>query len=224
MEVTAQQFKASAHSVGEIMGVKGLGKTGESYCKEWYLKKRFNRKPDFFSKYVEKGLAVEHLAIEMLSDHLQTPLFKNDEYFSNDFVHGCPDILTDDMVYDTKVSWGLFSFPYFDKEVTNKDYYLQLQAYMWLTGLKKAALVYCLIDTPQPLVDQELKKLYYQSGGRAEDWTPEAYEHLYVNYRYDDIPAKERIKVLPVERDDKTIALIEARVKECRMYLKAILG
>jgi len=222
-DVTPLQFKASAHSVGEILGIKGLGKTGESYCKEWYLKKRFNRKPDFFSKYVEKGLAVEHLAIEMLSDTLGCKLSKNDEYFNNGYVHGCPDVIDGDTVYDTKVSWNLFSFPYFDKEITNKDYLHQLQAYMWLTGLSKAALVYCLIDTPKPLVDQELRKLYYQSGGVQEDWTPDTYEHLYVNYRFDDIPTSERIKILPVERDEKIIALIEARVKECRAYLTTIL-
>jgi hypothetical protein len=223
MSITPEQFKASAHSVGSIMGVKGLGKTGESYCKEWYLKKTYNRKKDFFSKYVDKGLAVEHVGIEMLGRKLTDRLWKNDEYFSNEFVEGFPDVIHDDTVWDIKSSWDLFSYPFFDTEIPNKDYFFQLQAYMWLTGLNKAALAYCLIDTPRPLVDQELKKLYYQTGGKSEDWSPETYEELYVNYRFDDIPEKDRIKIFEIKRDESVIKQVEKRVKECRTYLETIL-
>ena len=91
---------------------------------------------------------------------------------------------------------------------------------MAVTGLSKASIVYCLIDTPQPLIDQELKKLYFQSGGKAEDWTPETYKDLSINYKFTDIPESERIKEFEVLRNDKDIELIVERVKVCREYIK----
>lgn len=216
-----KEFKIRAHAIGEIMGVKALGKTGENYLKKWYLEKKYNRKKSFWAKQVEKGLCVEPIGIEMLSKHIGADLSKNDEYFENDFIQGCPDVIHDGIVYDTKCSWDLFSFPWFDTEIPNSDYYLQLQGYMAITGLKRACLVYCLIDTPDPLIQQELKKLYYQSGGHAEDWTPETYQELAENYKFNDIPESDRIKLFYIDRDDKVIMKIQERVKESRDWLKA---
>jgi hypothetical protein len=207
------------------MGVKGLGKTGEGCAEEWYISKRFERKKDFYSKYVEKGLAVENVGIDMLSLHLGdgVQLVKNEQWYENDFMRGMPDVDYDGVVYDIKSSWSIFTFPYFDKALPNKDYWWQLQGYMALMGYKKAAIVYCLIDTPKPIIQQELKKLYYQSGGKAEDWNPEAYVELEQNYRFDDIPFNERIRVFNVERDDAAIKLIGDRVVECRNYLESLI-
>lgn len=223
--IQASDFKIACHAIGEIMGQKGLGKTGETYVKEWYISKQFKRKKDFYSKYVEKGLQVEETGIEMFSVWLNegVKLEKNIEWFKNDFMLGCPDVIYNEKVSDIKSSWSLFTFPYFDKELTNKDYWWQLQGYMALTGLKKASLVYCLIDTPTPIVQQELKKLYFQSGGRAEDWTPETYAELGENYKFSDIPDEDRIRVFEIERDDAAIKSIEERVKVCREYLASII-
>jgi len=217
-------FKASCYSIGDLMGIKGLGKTGQTCVKTWYLSKLYDRKPDFFSKYVEKGLATEQAGIELYSaiQNEGVLLQKNTQWFEDDWLRGTPDLITADMVIDIKCSWNLFTFPYFDKELPNSDYYWQLQGYMALTGLKKAAIAYCLIDTPKPLIQQELKKLFYQSGGRPEDWTPETYADLEVNYRFDDIPERDRIRVFPVERNEADIARIRTRVEEARDYLKSV--
>lgn len=147
-------------------------------------------------------------------------LFKNEEWFENDFMGGFPDVIHNGIVFDVKSVWSIFTFPFYDKELPNKDYYWQLQVYMAVTGLSKASIVYCLIDTPQPLIDQELKKLYFQSGGKAEDWTPETYKDLSINYKFTDIPESERIKEFEVLRNDKDIELIVERVKVCREYIK----
>ena len=217
-----EEFKISAYACCEIMGVKGLGKTGEIYLKEWYLKKKYGRKKDFYVKYIEKGLAVEHKGIEMLSDIQGIELSKNEQWFDNDFMKGTPDVIHNGVVFDIKSSWNIFSFPFFDKELPNKDYYWQLQVYMALTGLKQASIVYCLIDTPKPIVQQELKKLYFQSGGTAELWTPDTYRDLEENYTFNDIPESDRIKEFSVTRNDADIALIEQRVNVCREYLKSL--
>lgn len=215
-----KEFKISASSCSEIMGVKGLGKTGENFLKKWYLSKKYNRKQQWYSKFVEKGLMVEYKGIEMLSDIQGMDLTKNEQWFENDLMGGFPDVIYNGIVFDIKSNWDIFTFPFFEKELPNKDYYWQLQVYMAVTGLSKASIVYCLIDTPQPLIDQELKKLYFQSGGKAEDWNPETYEKLAVNYKFTDIPESERIKTFDVIRNDSDIELIGKRVIECREYIK----
>jgi hypothetical protein len=105
----------------------------------------------------------------------------------------------------------------------NKDYWWQLQGYMELTGLKKASLDYILIDTPLPIIQQDLKKLFFQSGGKPEEWNPEAYDRMYPNYTFADIPEHLRIKSYEVTYDEKAIREIEQRVELCRKYISSIL-
>lgn len=216
---TVKQFKIGCASISKIMGVKGLGKTGEGYLKEWYLTRKYNRKKDFFALAVEKGLRVEPIGIKMLGEKLNLELDKNDEWFENDFLTGIPDIVLTNTGYDTKCSWSIFTFPFFDKELINEDYQWQGQGYMALTGYKNWYFAYLLIDTPRPLIDQELKKLYYQSGGKSEDWNPETYEELAENYKFNDIPVNDRIRIFEVKRDEEKIKKIYERVQIAREYI-----
>ena len=199
-----------------------LPQGAKSYCKTWLKKKLFNRKEDWKAIVVEKGLQCEPMGIKLVSDVTGIPMVKNEDWFDNEFIQGTPDILTVDMVRDVKASWDLFTFPMFDDELPKKEYWWQLQGYMILLGLNKASLDYVLIDTPMPLVLLDLKKLYYQSGGNAEDWTPEKYEFLYPNYRFDDIPPEMRLKSFTFEKADWVEEQINARVLMCRKYLSKL--
>ncbi len=59
---------------------------------------------------------------------------ENEERITNEYITGVPDVNTDVLI-DVKSSWDAFTF--FEKvvedELKNKDYYYQLQGYMWLT-------------------------------------------------------------------------------------------
>ena len=222
--IKPEWFKIHSHATGKIMGVKGFGLTGEKVIKEWYLKRKYGRDKSFWSKFVEKGLAVEDASIKMLSEAIGEEMTKNEKFFEDKYIQGTPDVMTSDTIYDLKSSWDLYTFPFFDKEVPNKDYEYQLQSYMAITGKKKAVLVYCLIDTPQPLVQMELKKLYYESGGKAEDWTPEVNIELAENYKFNDIPFFDRIRTFEVSYNQDVVNKIHARVEECRNYLKTLLN
>lgn len=220
-----KDFKISSHSCSKIMtklSSAELPQGAKTYCETWYIQEKYNRKKDFYSKYIDKGLAVEHLGIKMLSRLQGLDLHKNEEFFANDYIQGQPDVIENKIVFDIKSSWDIFSFPHFDKELPNDDYFWQLQCYMILTELREASVVYVLIDTPRPLIQQELKKLYYQSGGVAEDWTPETYAELEVNYRFDDVPDDRRIKVFSVPFDPTAEAKIRERVILCRNYINSI--
>lgn len=210
-ELSKLQYKRDNPELPE--GVK-------SFCQQWIIEQKFNRRRDWSNKFVEKGLRVEHIAIEMLSVWLNEgiELVKNEEYFQNDFIKGTPDVLHDGIVYDTKCPWDIFKFPFFEDE-PDKDYWWQLQGYMAITSYKKARLAYCLIDTPAPLIQQELRKLYFQTGGVAEDWSPEKYSELADNFKFNDIDDYTRIRIYEIERDDSAIESIYERVKLCRKYI-----
>lgn len=191
------------------------------YLTEWYISKKYNRKKEFFNKFVDKGLAVENEGIDMLSIHLNEgiELKKESKYFEKEFIHGLPDVLHEDWVFDTKCVWDVFGFPFYEKEIPDDKYEWQMQGYMHLCDKQNAAVVYCLIDTPKPLVDLDLKKLYFQSGGKAEDWHPQTYEELRINYTFQDIPQEDRIKLYEFKRDENKINLIIERVKMCREFI-----
>jgi len=200
-----------------------LPQGAKSFCKTWIKKKLFNRKQEWKSIVIEKGLQVEPMGIALVSQVTGIKMDKNEKWFDNEYVQGIPDVLTVDRVRDIKASWDLFTFPMFEDELPKKEYWWQLQGYMILLGLDNASLDYVLIDTPMPLVLLDLKKLYYQSGGAAEDWTPEKYEFLYPNYRFDDIPPEMRVKSFTFDKADWVEEQIYARVELCRKYIDSLI-
>jgi hypothetical protein len=200
-----------------------LPQGAKTYLKSWLKRELFNRKQDWKAIVIEKGLQVEQQGIDLVNAINGLDAVKNEQYFGNDFMQGTPDIILEDCVRDIKSSWELFTFPMFDDSVPNEDYYWQLQGYMILTGKRKAHLDYVLIDTPMPLILQDLKKLYFQSGGAAEDWYPEAYEFMYTNYRFGDIPDDKRIKTYSFDFEEGISEKIEQRVGMCREYLNQLI-
>src|ERR1035437_8537832 len=146
MTKICDDFKIRASGGGNIMGIKGLGKTGETYLKKWLKEQLYNRREEIKSKYITKGHQCEEDAFTLLCCELNIGMiYKNIEFFKNDYTCGTPDIITSNTIYDTKNSWSLETFPMFEKDVPNTDYWWQLQIYMYLTNRKKAVLAYALI-------------------------------------------------------------------------------
>lgn len=203
-----------------------LPEGAKTYCEEWVKSNNWKkRKKDFKAIVIEKGLKCELDGITFIRETFgYEDCEKNDEFFENEYIEGSPDVLQWKIgkVRDTKLSWDVYTFPMFETVIPNSDYEWQLQGYMILTKYTEASLDYVLIDTPQALVDQDLKKLYFQSGGLAEQWTPENYKHLYENYKFSDIPAEKRIKSFEVKFDPTLEAKIVERVIMCRAYIETI--
>ena len=195
-------FKIRASAVSQIMTnprskSETLSQTCKTYLQEWYKEQIYGVKKEIKSKYLEKGLMLEDTAIEFYSIAKDIDfMIKNLDYFSDDFLQGTPDCMHDGIVYDFKTSWDCYTFPLFD-ETPDKGYWMQLQVYMALTGLKKARLVYTLQNTPDFLEYGEPKN-------------------------YDDIDLKYRIKEFEFDYDPQFIESVKERVIECRNYLKSI--
>lgn len=215
-----KDFKIRGSSGSKITGKRGLGKTGESYLKQWLKEQEFNRKYEFTSKYTQKGLINEDESIDFIADHLNYGmLMKNEDFFQNDFMQGTPDIILKDHIIDVKNSWDVFTFPYYDNEV-NQDYYWQGQVYMALTGKTKYKVIYTLTNTPVNLITKEA--YFWCKNNGFDELDEDVYNSFLKKMTYDDLPDEKRIKIFEFDRNDKDIILIEERVKECREYLETI--
>jgi hypothetical protein len=216
-------FKLRCSGIGQVMGVKGLGKTGETFLNNWIVEQIYNRRKDFYSKYTEKGTRMEEKSIEYLSQQLNLPCYKNEEFFEDDDLQGTPDIILDeqDLIIDNKCSWDCFTFPFYAKEIPSKDYEYQLQGYMALTGKKKAMLAYTLMDADSELIKAEAKKLSWEEGYRGLV-EKELYDRVKSDMTYSNLPDHLRIKTFEIERNESIISSIRERVKVCKEYIKSI--
>jgi len=216
-----EKFKVRASSAGKIMGVRGLGKTGEDAAKEWYIEQLYNRRKQFSNKYTNKGNIMEDASIDFIAEHLGYGfLSKNEEYFTNDFFTGTPDIILKSHIIDVKNSFDPFTFPFFENECPNKDYYYQGQVYMDLVGRDSYKLIYTLMDTPINIIESEARKYCFTNGYDMDDM--DVYMDFEKRMTYSDIDAKDRIRVFEFERDNKVIDSIKLRVDECREYLSKL--
>lgn len=147
-----QIFKLRASASGALMTnprnkTELLSETTKTYLKEWAISQVFGYEKEISNKYVERGIESEDKAIDFAIQVLDLPFaIKNEKSFEDDYFKGTPDLIVNDTVFDIKCSWSAHTFPIFETEIPTIGYFYQLQVYMHLTGLKKACLVYVLLD------------------------------------------------------------------------------
>jgi hypothetical protein len=200
-----------------------LSQTAKSYIEDLFNELEFGYRKEFSSRYTDKGLEMEDEAIQFASEQFDWEfVVKNTERFTNDYITGEPDINTDNLLADIKCSWSLDTYPMFEAEMKNKDYYWQLQGYMWLTGKTEAELVYCLMNTPLQIVEDEVRRAHWKAGLIDEDI--DLRHEVQTKHNYDNIPSKLRVKRYIVERDEKAIEKIIEKVEIGREYYKMLKG
>ena len=201
-----------------------LSETAKSLCIKTWLQYKYGIHDTITSKFLEKGIAGEEDAITLLSKVDKTFYVNNKARMSNDYITGEWDILKDNHVIDIKCAWDAFSFfkHLKDKEL-DKTYYWQLQGYMALTGAKTAEVAYCLIDTPEHLVEKEITNLWYKLGQidqESEDWLNAEMEARNNMQFSDKIDAKERVIRFKIERNDEDIQKGYERVSNARNWIE----
>jgi hypothetical protein len=198
-----------------------LSQTAKTYIEEQVLRAKYGVIKTFSSRYTDKGNLVEDEAIDMASNALELGfLYKNHEHFENDFLTGTPDVNTNDILLDVKSSWDATTFPFFATEIPTKDYYYQLQGYMELTGKTEALLVYCLVNTPADMIEDEIRRAHWAA--RLIDESQELRDEVLKRHSFDHIPDNRRVKVFKVEKDEQVIAEIKERVELCREYYETL--
>jgi hypothetical protein len=173
----------------------GLGASLITYLKKDYAEQKSGVKDEVFSKYFEKGIQCEMEAIDICAERFGLGMLeKNNKYFSDDYFKGTPDAITEEYVIDTKCSWDYSSFLDSVTNPINKDYECQLQIYMHLLGLKKARLVYVLLDTPD-----------------------------FINYGneiiFSHLPIEERFFYFDIDYDLVLIEKMKRKIDNCRIFI-----
>lgn len=201
---TIQDFKIRASASGQIMTNPRsknelLSETTKTYVFDWLKESIYGYRKELNNKYVTKGLELEDEAIDKAIELLDLPFtLKNEQFYEDEYFIGTPDLIIKDTVFDIKCSWDCFTFPLFDTEIPTKNYYYQLQVYMHLLGLKKAKLVYVLLNTPENLSSWEQPK------------------------DYSELDKKYRIKTFDVEYSEEVIEDLKQRVTNIREFIKTI--
>jgi len=235
MALTFDNYKFHPSQLGLIMTEsrtkEPFGETAKQHLIECWINEKYGRYKDFSNKYLEKGTLAEEDSIDLYSIVKKKYFEKNKELISNDYFIGTPDLYEGESIYkadliiDLKTSWDIFTFYSNIVKSLDKRYYWQLQAYMDMTGAKTAKLVYCLVNTPVKLIEDEKKKLSWKLGV-IDTETDEAFikgcQHIDINSIFDDIPIEERYIEFTIERNQEDIDKAHKRVIECRNFLNQI--
>ena len=221
-----KEFKIRCSAIGKIMTnsrTKGqLSKTCQGYLEDYAIENMYGYSKDIWSKAIDKGIAVEDASIELAEEVLKMgAMSKNEEFYENEYLTGTPDVLNEDFVLDVKSSYDATTFPWFKKDVPNKDYYYQLQGYMELTGRRNSYLVYCLVDTPSDIVEDEVRRVHYKL--KEIDDNPIVRNAVEMQHNFDRVPKEQRIKCFEIAYDPEAIKKIYERVEECREYYQTLI-
>jgi len=156
-----------------------LSETAKSYIKSIAKQDYFGYTTELNNKYVTKGIQCEEQSIELLNDVLFTNYEKNTERKTTELLTGEADIVTNDLIIDIKTSWSFDTFPATPSDINIKDYEYQLRGYMYLYNVERAALAYCMVNTPSDLIGYESEELH----------------------RVRDTPIQSLVTMLTIERD-----------------------
>ena len=199
-----------------------LSETAKSSLSNVFISKMYGRHREVKSDYLEKGTYNEEEAFNLVISH---PTFEKDfimegTTMQDDFIKGTNDLHSTDFVIDTKCSFDIFTF---HRSKISKDYLYQLYGYARLLGYEKAYLVYCLLNTPQHIIDKYEKRIYYEYENDIVLLNQKV-EQLYKNSIFDDIPITERIKIMPIDFTDfdEFNSLLPSKVEKARQYLNTL--
>lgn len=215
-------YKFRCSSLGKLMVTPKNKKdpisvTTKKYLQEIHKEALFGKTTELQSRYLSKGIQVEEESIKIVGNVGSTRFEKNEKFFENDKICGTPDINDEHHLIDIKSSWDFTTFPMHSDLLPSKDYYWQMQGYMALTGKKESAVIYCLVDTPSNLIQDEVRRLSWKMGmiEVPMDLENEVYERL----QYNDIPEELRIKRFDVKYNEDDVERLYERIDLCREYL-----
>lgn len=207
-----------------------LSEGAKTHLMDVYIYLTTGRKGDIDNRYIRKGNAVEEHGITLYSRVKKEFFKKNELHLKNGFIMGTPDIFRGESITsatwipDIKASWDLRTFyRTFTKKVSNL-YLWQIRGYMWLTGAKQGSIAYCLVDTPEGLIQAEIDRLWYKMGKPLIDSKVfiAASKEIREEMTYSDIPLKKRLLEYEADWLPEYADKIEKYVIAGREYLAQI--
>ena len=175
-----------------------LSEGAKTYVKGIVKKEVLDYRTDIESKYLSKGTISEQTSIDLYNDVYFSNLQKNESRLFNKYIQGECDLLGSDTVVDIKTSWSKDTFPMLPDEGYNSDYEWQLRGYMMLYDKPKARLSYCLVNTPDQLLEYE--------------------NNTSLHFIDEELPKNILVTSLNFDRCFEKEEQIKYKVKECRKY------
>lgn len=202
-----------------------LSETAKSEVEKIWLLNEKGFWEDLNNKFLTKGLMSEQDGLELMGNVIGDFILKNDERKNivlgeiegTDIQVGltgeCDAFINDKgvkTVIDIKCSWNPKTF--LNAKLTSL-YEYQLRLYMYLYDVEEAQLCYCLVDSPDNLIEDEKRKTYYKYFSSSmtneevqelEENLVKVYEQIERNMKYstsENYTEEERIKVFKISRD-----------------------
>lgn len=216
-----------------------------------YVAAKYDRHEEISSKFLEKGNETEENSIDTVSRMTKKFFKKNEETLQNEFIKGTPDLFIGESIdkathiRDTKSSYSIYTFHRSISKELPDLYYWQMQGYMALSGAQIANVDFCLNNTPQHLIQAELRKEGYKHNeGDVPNWIALQIiaNHVYDRKTFDamsdflgylpiddnskavydgfiEVPLKERWFTFEVQRNDDDINALYKRIEQCRKWI-----
>ena len=222
-------FRASGN--GQLMveprsKTETLSETTKTYLIGVMISEVYGRRKELINKFIQKGLMTEEDAITLFSRVQKHFYTKNEDHLVNDFIKGTPDLFEGETIQkattiiDIKSSFDIFTFFKSKHDPVNKDYYWQLQSYMDLTGATCGILAYCLVDTPDSIIEGQKRRFMWDAGIKGEDeFNHEAFAEIERLAKYGDIPIEDRLHTKVIERNQDDINRLHDRIIQCRDWM-----
>ena len=195
-------MKFRASQLGKLMTssrTKGeaLSQTAKSYIIQKAKEDFFEYKTELNNKYVLKGIHQEQDSIDLLNAVRFESYKKNEKREENEWLTGCCDIITEEIIIDVKTSWSLDTFPATSYELKDlNDYEWQGRAYMWLYDMPTFELCYVMVSTADDILSD------------YDSYAIHKVDYIYPTKRITSIRF-ERDKELEIQMAEKLIAATE---------------
>lgn len=223
-----------------------LNDAAKKFCDQLIWEKQTGRSKNIENRYLDKGINVEEQSITLYSDVMQSLFVKNENRKWNKYFTGECDN-ADGKIRDIKSSYDITTFPRLVESIKTPLYEWQLDVYMDLWGIKEAELIYCLVDTPFKIIEDDIRRLDWKfnvmdmNGDIRDESIPLIVEkvsnHIYSRKSLEEfcsysgvihldwfedfieIPKKERVKVFEHRYQPERIEMLKEMVELAREYM-----
>lgn len=212
-----------------------LSDTAKAMVRKVWLRNEKNIHITINSKYLDKGLIQEEESISLISELDNVLYSKNEERIENEYFTGECDIKKDfnklRKIIDAKTCWSADTFM---ESKPSLDNIVQGQIYMELYDADEFELKFCLIDTPEHLIQREkdfVKRKYFDGDmsdaelQHLEDSMAPIYERIESNMKFSTNPLiqkEECVKTFHFKRDREMYAKLVEKAKLAREYYKTL--
>lgn len=127
-KLTEKQQKTLSDLIAKRDAPPTLPTGAKTYLQKWMKEHLYNRRKEYSNQYTAKGILCEPAAIEFVARMMgYGEIEKNTIRVQNEWMDGECDLVLKNIVEDVKNSWEPDTFPLFETELPELDYYYQLQ-------------------------------------------------------------------------------------------------